>query len=222
MNHISLVLVDDQPLFIEGFRALCDRVPSFRLVASTTEAGDLRSVVAKHKPDILFLDVANPGISPDVISSVSNDAPGVKFVALTAARSIALAIQTLDAGAFGYVLKQSSAEELTLAIQALGRGERFITHGFSSKLVSALQDEAVRKKAALAIKLSIRESQIVRFLMAGKTNKEIAYCLRISERTVKHYMTHLMQKLNVRNRMEVAIAARSLAHGDTAAPESVH
>ena len=191
MNQISLVLVDDQPLFIEGFRALCDRVPSFRLVASTTEAGDLRSVVAKHKPDILFLDVANPGISPDVISSVSNDSPGVKFVALTAARSIALAIQTLDAGAFGYVLKQSSAEELTLAIQALGRGERFITHGFSSKLVSALQDEAVRKKAALAIKLSIRESQIVRFLMAGKTNKEIAHCLRISERTVKHYMNSL-------------------------------
>jgi two-component system nitrate/nitrite response regulator NarL len=222
MNQISLVLVDDQPLFIEGFRALCDRVPSFRLVAAATVAGDLRSIVAKHKPDILFLDVANPGISPDVISSVSNDAPGVKFVALTAARSIALAIQTLDAGAFGYVLKQSSAEELTLAIQALGRGERFITHGFSSKLVSALQDEAVRKKAALAIKLNIRESQIVRFLMAGKTNKEIAHCLRISERTVKHYMTHLMQKLNVRNRMEVAIAARALAHGDTAAPESVH
>ena len=222
MNQISLVLVDDQPLFIEGFRALCDRVPSFRLIASETETCDLRSVVAKHAPDILFIDVANPGISPSLIQSISNDSPGVKVVALTAARSIGLAIQTLDAGAFGYVLKQSSAEELTLAIQALGRGERFITHGFSSKLVSALQDEAVRKKAALAIKLSIRESQIVRFLMAGKTNKEIAYCLRISERTVKHYMTHLMQKLNVRNRMEVAIAAGALAAYDTAAPESVH
>ena len=222
MNLISLALVDDQPLFIEGFRALCDRVPSFRLVASDTDASDLRSVIAKHTPDILFLDVAIPGISPDLIHSLSNDSLGVKVVALTAARSIALAIQTLDAGAFGYVLKQSSAEELTLAIQALGRGERFITHGFSSKLVSALQDEAVRKKAALAIKLSIRESQIVRFLMAGKTNKEIAHCLRISERTVKHYMTHLMQKLNVRNRMEVAIAAGALAACDTAAPESVH
>jgi DNA-binding NarL/FixJ family response regulator len=141
---------------------------------------------------------------------------------LTAARSIALAIQTLDAGAFGYVLKQSSSEELILAIQALGRGERFITHGFSSKLVSALQDAAVRKKAAVAIKLSIRESQIARFLMAGKTNKEIAHCLRISERTVKHYMTQLMQKLNARNRMEVAIAARALAHADASTPDSVH
>ena len=222
MNQISLVLVDDQPLFIEGFRALCDRVPGFCLVASKTDTCDLRSVVAKHTPDILFLDVANPAISPGLIHSLSSDALGVKIVGLTAARSIALAIQTLDSGAFGYVLKQSSAEELTLAIQALGRGERFITHGFSSKLVSALQDEAVRKKAALAIKLSMRETQIVRLLMAGKTNKEIAHGLRLSEKTVKHYMTHLMQKLNVRNRMEVAIAARALAAGETAGPESVH
>ena len=57
--------------------------------------------------------------------------------------------------------------------------------------------------------------------MAGKTNKEIAHCLRISERAVKHYMTHLMQKLNARNRMEVAIAARALAHADTPTFESV-
>jgi two-component system, NarL family, nitrate/nitrite response regulator NarL len=222
MHQISLVLIDDQPVFIEGFRALCERVPNFCLVAAATDAAALPSVVAEHKPDILFVDVANPGISPDIIRSVSNATPKVKLVALTAARSIALAIQTLDAGAFGYVLKQSSGEELTLAIEALGRGERFITHGFSSKLVSALQDAAVRKKAALAINLSIRESQIARFLMAGKTNKEIAHCLRISERTVKHYMTHLMQKLNARNRMEVAIAARALAHADTSTPDSVH
>ena len=222
MQPISLILVDDQPLFIDGFRALCARVPSFCLVASATGADDLRTIVAQHNPNIVFLDVTNPCISPEVIRSVSTDAPDVKLVALTAARSIALAIQTLDAGAFGYVLKQSSAEELTLAIQALGRGERFITHDFSSKLVSALQDEAIRKKAALAIKLSIRETQIVRFLMAGKPNKEIAQALRLSERTVKHYMTHLMKKLNVRNRMEVAIAARALAAGDTAGPESVH
>jgi DNA-binding NarL/FixJ family response regulator len=222
MNPISLVLVDDQPLYIDGFRALCDRVSNFRLVAAASDAGTWREVVANHRPDIVFVDVANPSISPDVIKSISTGTPGVKVVGLTAARSIALAIQTLDAGAFGYVLKQSSVEELTLAIQALGRGERFITHGFSNRLVIALQDEAVRKKAALAIKLSMRESQIARFLMAGKTNKEIAHSLHISERTVKHYMTQMMQKLNVRNRMEVAIAARALAVSDAAVPDSLH
>ena len=222
MNQISLVLVDDQPLFIEAFRALCNRVPNLRLVAATSDLSTWREVVASHRPDLLFVDVAIPGITADVISSISNGSPSMKVVGLTAARSIALAIQTLDAGAFGYVLKQSSVEELTQAILAVGRGERFITHGFSNRLVTALQDAAVRKKAALAIKLSIRESQIARFLMAGKTNKEIAHCLRISERTVKHYMTQMMQKLNVRNRTEVAIAARALADSDAATPDSIH
>ena len=221
MKQISIVLVDDQPLFIDGFRSLCDRVPDFRLVAAVKDLS-CRAVIANYQPDILFLDVASPEISPDIIRSMSTGSPGVKVVALTAARSIALAIQTLDAGAFGYVLKQSSVEDLTLAILALGRGERFITHGFSNRLVTALQDEAVRKKAALAIKLSIRESQIARFLMAGKTNKEIAHCLQISERTVKHYMTQMMQKLNVRNRLEVANAARALADSETASPDSFH
>ena len=221
MKQISVVLVDDQPLFIDGFQALCDRVPNFRLVAAAGHQ-TCRAVIAKYQPDIAFLDVANPDISPDIIRSISTASPGVKVVALTGARSIALAIQTLDAGAFGYVLKQSSVEDLTQAILALGRGERFITHGFSNRLVIALQDEAVRKKAALAIKLNIRESQIARFLMAGKTNKEIALHLRISERTVKHYMTQMMQKLSVRNRAEVAIAARALANGEDAAPDSLH
>ena len=221
MKQISIVLVDDQPLFIDGFRSLSDRVQDFRLVAAVKDLS-CRAVIANYQPDILFLDVASPEISPDIIRSMSTGSPGVKVVALTAARSIALAIQTLDAGAFGYVLKQSSVEDLTLAILALGRGERFITHGFSNRLVIALQDAAVRKKAALAIKLSIRESQIARFLMAGKTNKEIAHCLQISERTVKHYMTQMMQKLNVRNRLEVANAVRALADGEAASPDSVH
>ncbi len=120
MNQISLVLIEDQPVFIEGFRALCERVPSFRFAASGADKVALRSLVAEHEPDILFVDVANPSISPDVIRSVANETPAIKLVALTAARSITLAIQTLDAGAFGYVLKQSTAEELTLAIQPLG------------------------------------------------------------------------------------------------------
>ena len=137
-------------------------------------------------------------------------------MALTAARSIALAIQTLDAGAHGYVLKQSSTEDLCLAIQALGRGEKFITHGFASKIVTALQDSTIRKNAAEALKLTIRENQIVHLLVRGKTNREIATILTISEKTVKHYMTVLMQKLNVRNRLEVAIAAQTMGHGQPA------
>ena len=215
MEQISIAVIDDQPLFIDGFKALCERVPNLRFVASADAVSAASAIVIAHSPQILFIEVASTDVTSGVISSICQLSADVRVVGLTAARSIALAIQTLDAGAYGYVLKQSSSEELTLAIQALGRGEKFITPGFSNKLVAALQDDVARKKAALAIRLSIRESQIARLLLTGKTNKEIASALSIAEKTVKHYMTMMMQKLNVRNRLEVAMAARALAHPES-------
>src|SRR4029079_4469128 len=107
------------------------------------------AIIMAHSPHILFVDVASNDVSIGTISNICQISADVRVVGLTGARSISLAIQTLDAGAYGYVLKQSSSEELTLAIQALGRGEKFITPGFSNKLVAALQDDVARKKAAL-------------------------------------------------------------------------
>ncbi len=149
-----------------------------------------------------------------------NDASKVKVVALTASRNISTAVQALDAGVHGYLLKQSSIEEIYRAVEAISRGERYITHAVANKLVGVLHDTAARKAAARAIKLSIREGQVVRLLLNGKTNKEIASILSITENTVKHYMSLLMQKLNVRNRLEVVIAAQKLANGDDHAGDS--
>ena len=221
MSVLSVALIDDQPVFVEGFCALCQRAGDIRLVATAAAVSAAPALLAQHSPQLLFIDTACPENSLEAVALLAKTAPHVKLVALTAARSISLAVRTLDAGAFGYVLKQSSSEDLTLAIRALGRGEKFITHGFASKIVAALQDEAVRKSAARAINLSIRKNQVVRLLLGGKTNKEIACILSISEKTVKHYMTVLMQKLNVRNRLEVVIAAQMLEQSQ-ATIESVH
>lgn len=221
MTAVSVALVDDQPLFVESFRALCHGQANIELVATAATASAAASIVAQYRPHILFMDMASLEGSFEAVTTLSKLAPLVKVVALTAARSMAFAIRTLDAGVYGYVLKQSSGEDLALAIHAIGRGEKFITHGFANKIVAALQDATVRKKAARAIKLSIRENQVVRLLLSGKTNKEIALILAISEKTVKHYMTLLMQKLNVRNRVEVVIAAQQLEEADAHA-ERVH
>lgn len=220
MTPVSVALIDDQPVFVEGFIALCQRM-NIRLVGTAAAASGAAALITHYRPNIVFVDVASPDNPPEAILRLSTISPQVKIVALTAARSIALAIQTLDAGAYGYVLKQSSTDDLCLAIQALCRGEKFITHGFASKIVSALQDSTIRKNAAEALKLTIRENQIVHLLVRGKTNKEIATILSISEKTVKHYMTVLMQKLNVRNRLEVAIAAQTLGHGQSVV-EHIH
>lgn len=221
MRPISVALIDDQPLFVDGFRELVQRDPLIRLAAISARAADAVSIVTRCSPDILFIDVATVEDAFQAITTVPALSPNLKIVALTAARGISFAMKTLDAGVHGYVLKQSNGDDILAAIQAVRSGEKFITHGFASKIVSALQDEAVRKNAALAVRLSIRENQVVRLLLAGKTNKEIALTLSISEKTVKHYMTVLMQKLNARNRVEVVIAAQRLS-GDSARADIRH
>jgi DNA-binding NarL/FixJ family response regulator len=107
-------------------------------------------------------------------------------------------------------LKGSSSDELLQAIASVSSGETYITRNFATQVIAALRDTSLRRKAAEAVKLSIREQQIVRLLLKGKTNKEIALAINISDKTVKHYMTILMQKLQVRNRLEVVIAAQKL------------
>jgi DNA-binding NarL/FixJ family response regulator len=109
------------------------------------------------------------------------------------------------------VLKGSSSSELLKAIASVQSGETYITQSFATRVIAALRDASIRRKAAEAVKLSIREQQIVRLLLIGATNKEIAIAIKISEKTVKHYMTILMQKLQVRNRLEVVIAAQKMS-----------
>ena len=96
-------------------------------------------------------------------------------------------------------------------LNTVGAGETYITSGFAGRVIAALRNETIRKAAADAIKLSAREQQIVRLLLVGCTNKQVAAALSISEKTVKHYVGVLMQKLSARNRLEVVLAAQKLA-----------
>ena len=99
---------------------------------------------------------------------------------------------------------------LLAAIEAVGRGDTFINQCFAAKVIAALRQAALLKVATEKIKLSLREQQIVQQLLRGRTNREIAQGLTISEKTVEHYMTIIMQKLHARNRLEVVIAAQQL------------
>jgi len=161
-----------------------------------------------------------PGEVYSAIESAIKISPSTKIVAFTAANGVDSAIRALDAGASGYVLKGSSTKELIHAITSVHSGETYITQSFASRVISGLRDASLRREAAAAVILSIREQQIVRLLMNGRTNKEIAIAIKISEKTVKHYMTALMQKLQVRNRVEVVIAAQKFS--DAQVPSNLH
>jgi len=134
-----------------------------------------------------------------------NLAPEIKIIAFTASSGINHAIDALQAGASGYVLKGSSLESLTEAIDAVMAGETYITKGFATKVIAALTSPQGAK-----IKLSAREEQIVALLLESRTNREMAEELHLSEKTIKNYMSLLMQKLKVRNRVGLVMAARGM------------
>ena len=214
MNTISVALVDDHPLMIEGLAQMLSRSPNFKVLAMGCCAKDITAISARYQPDVIIIDLSMIGDVYQAIAAALSIAPRMKIVAFTAATGVDSAIRALDAGAHGYVLKGSSAQELIHAVETVRLGESYITQSLGSQVITALRDTSLRRQAAQVVNLSIRENQIVSLLLRGKTNKEIAAALKISDKTVKHYMTILMQKLHARNRLEVIIAAQKISEDE--------
>lgn len=219
MSSISVAFIDDHPILLGGLVSVFSARPNYSVVGTGVNARDAIEIAAREKPNIVVMDLNMPGDAFEAISTISHSSPSTRVLAFTASIGIEYAVRALEAGVNGYVLKGSTADELSNAIESVLSGETFITPNFAAKVIAALRDASVRKIAARAITLSIREDQIIKLLLRGRTNKEIALHLKISEKTVKHYMTILMQKLNVRNRLEVIIAAQELG-GDYEEPAS--
>lgn len=210
MAKISIAVVDDHPLLMEGLASLMQRKPQFSLTAAGAAASDIRAIAEKHRPDAMIVDLNMPGDAFQAIAEATKIVPEMKIVVFTASTNTDHAIRALEVGAKAYVLKGSPADELIEAIETVCQGEIYMTPCFAAKVISALRNKEQERKAAQDAKLSVREHQIVRLLLCGKQNREIARALSLSEKTVKGYMTHLMQKLNARNRLEVVIAAQKL------------
>ena len=208
-----MAFVDDHPVLLSGLVSLFGNTPGFEVVASGSSAVDAIQITSDKSPDILVIDLNLPGNAFDAIAQIAAGQGNTKVAVFTASMGIEHAVMALDAGASGYILKGSSIEGLIDGLRAVHGGETYITPAFATKVIVALRDASVRKKAAQAIRLSVREDQIVKLLLKGRTNKEIAAVLSISEKTVKHYMTILMQKLQARNRLEVVIQAQRLEAG---------
>ncbi|HEV7328883.1 MAG TPA: response regulator transcription factor [Bosea sp. (in: a-proteobacteria)] len=210
MDTITIGVVDDHPLLAEGIAAVLSRSSHLRVVSSGSKAADIIEIANRLRPDIVLADLNMPGDVFEAIETVRDQALGTKVMVFTASTSSDHAVRALAAGAAGFVLKGSQVFELIEAIEAVHRGEVFITPYFAAKVIVALQAKASEKRAAQQLKLSVREEQIVRLLLCGKPNREIAAALDLSEKTVKSYMSNLMAKLHVRNRLEVVIAAQKL------------
>lgn len=205
---ISMALVDDHPFMLEGTASVLNRHGGFKIVAVSALKTDIATIATRDKPDIIVLSLDGADDTFLTIGSLNKLHAGIKIVAFTSISQAEVAVRALHSGANGYILKSSSSAEFIDAIIAVKRGETYLPPCLTTKVISQLRASSLQ--ISEPIRFSAREEQVVHLLLLGQTNREIARAIQISERTVKHYITILLQKLNVRNRVEFVIAAQRL------------
>ncbi|GAU86884.1 response regulator transcription factor [Bosea sp. BIWAKO-01] len=210
MRDISIAILDDHPLLMEGIATLLKRRGGFALVATGSSAEQIISIAENHQPDAMIVDLNMPGDVFQAMAEASRAVPDMKIVIFTASHNTDDVLQALAVGASCYVLKGSPADELFEAIATARRGQTYVTPSLAANALGALSRKSLEKRAPKSVRLSVREDQIIRLLLYGKQNREIANALSLSEKTIKSYMTDLMAKLNVRNRLELVLAAQKL------------
>lgn len=218
MQKISLAFLDDHPILLAGLCQVFGASEHMSVIATGKSADDVMDIAVSMRPNVIVVDLNMPGnVLTAIAKATAMNLPS-RFLAFTASESVDTAISALEAGALGYLLKGASLDELCEAIRRTHKGETYIAPAFASRVVTALrraQDQNVPR-----VRFSRREEEVLRLLLRGGTNKEIAEALKIIEKTVKHYMTILIQKLNVRNRVEVVLAARALTESGNLAQGS--
>ena len=220
MHEVSIAFADDHPLLLEGLAASFRRKPGFRLEGLGASFDEALSIVETRRPDVLVMDLNMPGDMLATTRDILARFPETRIVVFTASEDTGAAIAALNAGVLGYVLKGSSVNDVILAIRAALQGDTFITPSFASRVIGALQLKPKDTRKIATSQLSVREEQIVKKLLLGKRNREIASDLNLSERTVKSYMTGLMQKLRARNRLEVVIVVKQMNEDEANRPTS--
>jgi two-component system nitrate/nitrite response regulator NarL len=213
-NVLNVVVVDDHPLFREGVVHTLNAQPDVDVVGEGASADDAIRLAGELLPDVLLLDIALPGGGIAAVQVIAAAYPVVKIVMLTVSETEDDVLAALKSGARAYVLKGVSARELVGILRSVWSGEVYVTPSLAASLLfemtggRPLTGAGARLPASPLSDLTERERQILEQVAGGDSNKEIAARLGLSEKTVKHHMTNILQKLQVRNRVEAALMAR--------------
>lgn len=204
-ESIRILIVDDHPLFRDGVALSLGIEPDF-LVVGQADNGESGIELAKAlRPDVVMLDVSMPGI--DGIATAGRIAavlPEARIVMLTVSENEDSLMAALKAGAHGYVLKGVSSLELRAVIRRVAGGEAYVTPLLAGKMLTELSRPS---GPAYLDELTKREVEVLELLSQGLANKEIGERLHLAEKTIKHHISGILQKLQVRSRTEAAIVA---------------
>lgn len=210
-NVIEILVVDDHPLFREGVVNSLQAMEDFRVVGETATGQEALALALSLMPDVVLLDVSMPGWNGIVTAEkIAMACPAATIIMVTASEDKDKLFAALRAGARGYVLKGVSANELADVIRSAYAGEVYVSASIASEILVSL----TKVKAPDPLQeLTGRERVILQLIGTGLTNRAIAEKINLSEKTIKYYVTNILQKLQVRNRVEAALYASK--HGLT-------
>jgi two-component system, NarL family, nitrate/nitrite response regulator NarL len=203
-DPIRIVVADDHPLFLDGLVATLSADPELIVVAVVADAPAAVRAVKQHSPDLALLDVAMPGGGLDAARQISSACPSTRTVMLTSSENDDDLTAAMKAGARGYVLKGIAGRELRAILKTVHLGGTYLAPGLAYGALKELTRPRTRDPLD---DLTERERDVLALVAAGLSNAEIGGRLGLAEKTVKHYMTSIMAKLQVASRVEAALLA---------------
>ena len=207
MSTISVAVIDDHPLFREGVIHSLSEGGRFRIVGQGGSIEEALSIAAEKRPDIILMDLSMPGGGLNALTSITEQHPEQKVVVLTVSEDGDDMATAIRRGAKGYVVKGVGSRALGEILRLVAAGQTYISPTLTAKLVAKIKDPEKRLSDGIS-NLNAREIEILGLVTSGLSNKRIALRLGLQEKTIKHYMTRIMQTLAVSNRTEAAIVFR--------------
>ncbi len=203
--RVRMLLVDDHAIVREGLRALLEGFPELEIVGEAANGAEAVRLAARLAPDVVLMDMKMPGLSAvDAIRALRARQPAPQVLVLTSYVDETQVSEAMAAGALGYALKDVVAAELLRAIQTVARGEPWLHVEAQRSLMNRLRAPTPLDPLEL---LTARERSVLRLIAAGRSNRDIASALHLTEGTVKGYVSNILGKLKLKDRTQAALFA---------------
>lgn len=208
MTHLRLLIVDDHKVVRLGLRTLLDKETDFEVVGEASTAAEAIQQAGDLQPDIILLDIRLPDQSGIVACrKIRQKWPAIQVLMLTSFADEELVLESIEAGASGYVLKQLDTTDLVRAVRLIGNGDAILDPAITGKVLAGVRRAKQEAQSTAFRDLSEREVEVLALVAEGKTNAEIAGALMLSEKTVRNHVSTILSKLGLTNRIEAATYA---------------
>lgn len=206
VDKIRIVLIDDHKLFRDGIKKLLEMEPDLTVEGEASDGAEGLALIKKVRPDVALFDIGMPGMDGlQLIKELGKTVKGVKYIAVTAYQDENRLQELSSIGVNGFVIKSSGRLELLSAVRSVARGHCYVDPKVAGMLLGALHRK--RDQSIRLAELTEREKEVLRLLAQGLSNLEIADKMVLSEKTIKNHVSHILKKLDLRDRTQAAVLA---------------